>query len=82
MNETETLMPHPVSDAGIHPERSASDPGPARSQPLIYVVRGRPGPLDRPALPSGHPISWGGITQGTVLDQSIYPFPVYLELPQ
>lgn len=75
-------MPHPVFDASIHRKRSASDSGPASSQPLIYVVRGRPGPLDRPALPSGHPVSWGGITQGTVLDQSIYPFPVYLELPQ
>ena len=75
-------MPHSVSDANTGPERSASGPGPANSQPLIYVVRGRPGPLDRPALPSGHPVSWGGITKGTVLDQSVYPFPVYLELPQ
>ncbi len=75
-------MPHPVSDVKTHPRRSVPNPDPASSQPLIYVVRGRPGPLDRPALPSGHPVSWGGITQGTVLDQSVYPFPVYLELPQ
>lgn len=51
-------------------------------QPTVYVVRGRPGPLDRPALPSGHPESWGAITQGTVLDQAIYPFPIFWDLPQ
>jgi len=44
---------------------------------VIYVVRGRPGPLDRPALPSGHPESWGAITDGTILDHAVYPFPVY-----
>jgi hypothetical protein len=75
-------MPHTVSAANLHTERSVANSSTASSQPLIYVVRGRPGPLDRPALPSGHPVTWGGITQGTVLDQSIYPFPVYLELPQ
>ena len=45
---------------------------------LIYVVRGRPGQADRPALPAGHPVSWGAITEGTVLAESVYPFPVFL----
>ena len=44
----------------------------------FYVVRGRPGQLDRPALPAGHPISWRAITDGTVLDRVAYPFPVFL----
>jgi hypothetical protein len=48
--------------------------------PLIYVVRGRRGPGDRPALPSGHPESWGAITDGTVLDHAPYPFPIFLDL--
>lgn len=48
-----------------------------RSGPL-FVIRGRPGALDRPPLPAGHPVSWGAITDGTVLDQSCYPFPVFL----
>ena len=45
--------------------------------PVIYVVRGRPGPLDRPPMPSGHPVSWGAITDGTMLEQAVYPFPVF-----
>jgi hypothetical protein len=45
---------------------------------VIYVVRGRPGQNDRPALPAGHPVSWGAITEGTVLDHAEYPFPVFL----
>lgn len=44
---------------------------------VIYVVRGRPGPLDRPPMPSGHPVSWGAITDGTMLEQAVYPFPVF-----
>jgi len=43
----------------------------------IYVVRGRPGQNDRPALPPGHPITWGAITAGTVLERAEYPFPVF-----
>jgi hypothetical protein len=56
--------------------------GPTVAQPPIYVVRGRPGPLDRPALPSGHAESWGAITHGTLLDQSLYPFPIFQDLPR
>jgi hypothetical protein len=33
---------------------------------------------ERPPLPAGHPLSWGLITQGTVLDGAEYPFPVFL----
>lgn len=48
-----------------------------RQRAIIYVVRGRPGQNDRPALPAGHPVSWGAITDGTVLDRAKYPFPVF-----
>ncbi len=77
-------MPNSTACARPHNQPSATHPAAAHviSQPMVYVVRGRPGPLDRPALPSGHPESWGAITQGTVLDQSTYPFPIFLDLPQ
>ncbi len=45
---------------------------------IVYVVRGRPGQNDRPALPAGHPVTWGAITEGTVLDHAAYPFPVFV----
>lgn len=45
-------------------------------RPADRVV-GRPGILDRPPLPSGHPVSWGAITDGTVLDHAPYPYPVW-----
>ncbi len=35
-------------------------------------------PADRPARPSGHPLTWGLITAGTVLDGAVYPYPVFL----
>lgn len=44
---------------------------------IIYRICGRPGPNDRPALPAGHPISWGLLTDGTALDGASYPFPVF-----
>lgn len=40
-----------------------------------YFVTGRPSADDRPALPAGHPVSWGAITSGTVLDGVAYPLP-------
>lgn len=46
-------------------------------RPVIFVVRGRPGPSDRPALPPGSPESWGAITDNTLLDRAPYPFPVF-----
>ena len=44
---------------------------------VVHVVRGRPGPDDRPALPSGHPDTWGLITAGTCTEGTPYPFPVF-----
>jgi hypothetical protein len=44
---------------------------------IVHVVRGRPGPDDRPALPSGHPDSWGLITAGTCIEGAPYPFPIF-----
>ncbi len=32
---------------------------------------------DIPPLPAGSAITWGAITDGTVLDGSAYPFPVF-----
>ena len=49
----------------------------SRLRRIIYVVRGRPGPDDRPALPSGHPDTWGLITVGTCIEGVPYPFPVF-----
>ncbi len=50
---------------------------PVQPHPVVYVVRGRPGPDDRPCLPPGHPDTWGRITEGTVLDSAPYPFPIF-----
>ncbi len=33
---------------------------------------------DRPARQAGHPITWGLLTAGTVLDGEAYPYPVFL----
>lgn len=52
----------------------APAPAPRR---VVFVVRGRPGPTDRPALPPGSPESWGAITDNTVLHHAPYPFPVF-----
>ena len=35
-------------------------------------------PRDRPARQAGHPLTWGLLTAGTVLDGERYPFPVFL----
>ena len=43
-----------------------------------YVVRGRPSQDDRPALPAGHPDTWGTLTDGTMLEGSAYPIPPFL----
>jgi len=70
-------MPHPAASLPQPP--FATPPGPS---PVVYVVRGRPGPLDRPALPPGSPESWGAITEGTLLDHSAYPFPIFPPHPR
>lgn len=44
-----------------------------------HVVCGRPGQQDRPALPSGHPTTWGALTDGTVLDGAAYPHQVFID---
>ncbi len=49
----------------------------SRMRHVTFVVRGRPGQNDRPALPAGHPVTWGAITNGTVLDAAVYPYPVF-----
>lgn len=78
-------MPHllacpvpPKCGAAETPKREAFAaelaPAPRR---VVFVVRGRPGPGDRPALPPGSPESWGAITDNTLLHQAPYPFPVW-----
>ncbi len=70
------LLPHAASPA--HPVRPPSVVlRPIVPPCVVYVVRGRPGPDDRPCLPPGHPDTWGRITEGTVLDSAPYPFPIF-----
>lgn len=64
-------LSEPSHGAGL-----ASDLPPLRR--VVHAVRGRPGPDDRPALPSGHPDTWGLITAGTCIEGAAYPFPVFL----
>jgi hypothetical protein len=33
--------------------------------------------MDRPPLPAGHPVSWGVLTENTVLEGVAYPLPVF-----
>ena len=54
--------------------RPTMDVSPAAKR---FHITGRPGPADRPPLPSGHPTTWGLITSGTVLECSAYPYPVF-----
>ncbi len=51
-----------------------------RPQVRPPVVRAAPELVrnDRTPLPAGHPITWGAITDGTPLDGSPYPHPVFL----
>ncbi len=35
-------------------------------------------PRDRPARQAGHPLTWGLINVGTVLEGEKYPYPVFL----
>lgn len=69
----------PSASSHLPPNPAARTATARLPAPLIYVVRVRPGPGDRPALPSGHPESWGAITDGTVLDHAPYPFPVFMD---
>jgi hypothetical protein len=36
-----------------------------------------PADPDRPPLPAGHPYCWLVLTEGTVLEGSLYPYPVF-----
>ena len=40
-----------------------------------------PDAAGREALPAGHPVSWGAITAGTLLDGAAYPFAPLVEAP-
>ncbi len=42
------------------------------------VVRARQEDADRPARPPGHPLTWGLITAGTLLEGCPYPYPVFV----
>lgn len=42
----------------------------------VFTVKGHLPRGDQGALPPGHPVSWGAITAGTVLDAAEYPYPV------
>jgi hypothetical protein len=39
---------------------------------------GQEEPRDRPARQAGHPLTWGLINVGTVLEGEAYPYPVFL----
>jgi hypothetical protein len=76
------LLPHVAAPAPpVQPPsavlRPLVPPSPVVPPFIVYVVRGRPGPDDRPCLPPGHPDTWGRITEGTVLDSAPYPFPIF-----
>ena len=63
---------------GIAPVSARPVSAQAVTPRIVYVVRGRPGPDDRPPLPPGHPDTWGLITAGTCTEGTPYPFPVFL----
>jgi hypothetical protein len=48
--------------------------GARRPPPVSKPVPDDPG---RPAMPAGHPYCWQLLTDGTVLQGSPYPFPVF-----
>ncbi len=48
--------------------RRMQAPGPAAPQEA----------RDRPARQAGHPLTWGMLIAGTVLDGEAYPYPVFL----
>ena len=49
----------------------------ARRPPPAFMSRPTEDP-DRPPLPAGHPRTWRSLTDGTVLDGSPYPLPVFI----
>lgn len=47
------------------------------SRPAAVKPPAPPNFEERPPLCAGHPVAWGAITDGTLLDGAPYPFPVY-----
>ncbi len=69
---------HLATEILFDPAQAAGqDRHPYPSRKVVHVVRGRPGPDDRPALPSGHPDTWGLINAGTCIEGAPYPFPIF-----
>ncbi len=58
--------------------RPKHSPNPTRHG-AAWRVWGRPCAHERPTLPAGHPLSWGLLTDGTALDGSEYPYPVFFD---
>ena len=61
----------------MRPSASPKPPEFALLSLALHRVCGRPGQDERPALPAGHPISWGLITRNTLLEDAEYPYPVF-----
>ena len=51
--------------------------GAQRNTIVVYRICGRPGQNDRPPMPAGHPVTWGLLVNGTVLQGQDYPYPVF-----
>ncbi len=63
------IPPDPTPDATMNARRRAAN--------LVFRVCGRPGNAERSPLPAGHPISWRLLIDGTTLEGSPYPYPVF-----
>jgi len=45
-------------------------------KPPVAKPAPKAAPVNRAPLPPGDPVTWGAITDGTILDGARYPFPV------
>jgi hypothetical protein len=61
----------------MQPKPSPANSPASRPTVVVYRICGRPGQNDRPALPAGHPVSWGLLVNGTTLHGARYPYPVF-----
>jgi len=66
-------MPSPTQNADQPPAQGRK----TAPRHVVHTIRGRPGPDDRPTLPSGHPVTWDGINEGTCIAGAPYPFPIF-----
>jgi hypothetical protein len=57
---------------GSGPGRIFSSPNRKPAELIEQVFSGRAGEDERLPLPPGHPVSWGLLTQGTVLEGAAY----------